>query len=255
MINHDVQSQPDIRTRLWPDTVIRRGIAFVLDVIFPPKCALCGQIGATLCPACVARMQPIPQIDCPRCGRFLRDSTTHSSGQLCRKCRENPSSLSQARAPLCYQDPVSTIIHRFKYEGYFALAKPLSCFLIDGWPSWQRPPNLILPIPLHPRRQRQRGYNQSELLARPLGQALGIQMNATSLQRTRHTVPQVGLGPDERHENVHGAFSAVADVVGGRDVLLVDDVLTTGATMRAAAEALLAAGAASVSAYCLARVG
>lgn len=157
------------------------------------------------------------------------------------------------RAPLQYQEPLSQVIHRFKYEGYFALAEPLAEFLIAGWPVWDQPPDLVVPIPLHPRRRRQRGYNQSELLARPLSRALAIDCDPAVLSRTRYTAPQVGLGPEARHDNVRGAFSA-RPVVDGCRVLLIDDVLTTGATMKSAAEALLTAGAAAVSAYCLARV-
>lgn len=157
------------------------------------------------------------------------------------------------RGALRYQEPTSNLIHRFKYEGCFALAGPLASALIAAWPVWQQPPDLIIPIPLHPRRKRRRGYNQSELLAAPLARALGLPLNHRGLQRIRHTAPQVGLGPEERHDNVRGAF-ATADSLAGRHVLLIDDVLTTGATMRAAAEALLVAGVASVSAYCLARV-
>lgn len=175
-------------------------------------------------------------------------------GSLCRECRAGASPLCQMRAALRYQEPTSDLIHRFKYEGYFALGRPLARFLVEGWPAWEQPPDLILPIPLHPRRRRQRGYNQSELLAGPLGLAKSISVSTAALRRTRHTAPQVGLGPDERHDNVRGAFKADHTVVAGHHCLLVDDVLTTGATMRAAAEAVLAAGAASVSAYCLARV-
>lgn len=175
-------------------------------------------------------------------------------GRICRECHDKPLLLRQMRAPLRYQEPTSDLIHRFKYEGYSALGRPLARFLIDGWPDWEQTPDLIIPVPLHPKRRRNRGYNQSELLARPLGAAKSIIVCPPALRRTRHTIPQVGLGPDERQSNVRGAFEAVATVVNGRHVLLVDDVLTTGATMAAAAEASLAAGAASVSAYCLARV-
>lgn len=158
------------------------------------------------------------------------------------------------RAALRYQEPTSDLIHRFKYEGYSALGRPLANILADSWPDWEQTPDLIVPIPLHPKRHRRRGYNQSELLARPLGTMKSIPVSIEALRRTRHTIPQVGLGPDERHDNVRGAFDADATIVGGRHILLVDDVLTTGATMSAAAEALLAAGAVGVSAYCLARV-
>ncbi len=229
----------------------RRATAFFLDVVFPPVCAGCGRVGALLCPACAAQMERVTGPICPRCGQALEPGD--NSTTLCRECRESPLVLCQMRAALRYQEPTSSLIHRFKYEGCFALATPLAGSLIAAWPAWEQPPDLIIPIPLHPRRKRRRGYNQSELLAAPLARALGLPLNPRGLQRVRHTAPQVGLGPEERHDNVHGAFVAANEVYQQR-VLLIDDVLTTGATMRAAAEALLAAGAASVSAYCLARV-
>lgn len=196
----------------------------------------------------------MPPAVCIKCGRMADSGPATQAGSICRECIAHPSPLRQTRAPLRYQEPTSDLIHRFKYEGYFALGRPLAHFLAEAWPRWDQPPDLILPIPLHPRRRRQRGYNQSELLARPLGEAKSIPVSASALRRTRHTVPQVGLGPEERHHNVSGAFEADDAEVGGRHVLLVDDVLTTGATMSAAAEAVLSAGAESVSAYCLARV-
>lgn len=198
-------------------------------------------------------MERVVEPICPRCGRHPAQQDAWSADALCPECHASPRPLTQMRAALRYQEPASAAIHRFKYEGYFALGGSLAGLMIDAWPRWDASPDLILPIPLHARRRRQRGYNQSELLARPLGEALHIPVDAKLLQRTRHTIPQVGLGPEERHENVRGAFAADSGVAGRR-VLLIDDVLTTGATMTAAAEALLAAGAVSVAAYCLARV-
>lgn len=234
---------------------VRHLVNFWLDVVFPPACANCGRAGWLLCPGCAGQMAPMPREICSHCGRHLEMGLAAWRPQeTCADCQANPSAVVQRRAPLRYQEPTSSIIHRFKYEGYFALGEPLARFMIDGWPAWQQPPDLILPIPLHSRRRRRRGYNQSELLARFLARAVVIPFEPTALRRDRHTVPQVGLGSDERHENVRGAFSAAAEIVSGRHVLLVDDVLTTGATMTAAAEALLAAGAATVAGYCLARV-
>lgn len=233
-------------------TRLRQAGAFGLDVLFPPVCALCRGVGAVLCPACAARLVRVAGLICERCGRSQAD--TEAGAGLCDECRHAPLPLAQMRAALRYEEPASTLIHRLKYEGYFALGRPLAAFLVAGWPAWAEPPDLIAPIPLHPRRRRQRGYNQSELLARPLAEARGVAFTAGALRRTRHTPPQVGLGPQARADNVRDAFAARPDLVHGHAVLLIDDVLTTGATMTAAAEALLAAGARSVSAYCLARV-
>lgn len=227
---------------------LRQAGLFCLDVFFPPVCALCGHVGPILCPSCAARLIPVTGPICPQCGRGLE------APGLCPECAHTPPPLVQMRAPLRYAEPTSRLIHRLKYDGYFALGRPLAEFLIAGWPRWTQPPDLIVPIPLHPRRRRRRGYNQSELLARPLAAAVGVAFSATALQRTRHTAPQVGLGPEARAENVRDAFEAAAGEVRGRAIVLVDDVLTTGATMSAAAGALLVAGATAVSAYTLARV-
>lgn len=236
-----------------PDAWLQRVASFCLDAFFPPVCAGCGRVGLLLCPACQARLLPVAGAICRRCGRALAAEADRFH-PLCRDCRDAPPPLTQMRAPLRYAEPASSLIHGLKYEGYFALGRPLARLLVAGWPEWQPAPDLIVPIPLHPRRRFRRGYNQSELLARPLAEAVGVPFSATALRRTRHTPPQVGLGPAARAANVQGAFDAAPAEVAGRVVLLVDDVLTTGATMSAAAGALLAVGAAAVSAYCLARV-
>lgn len=245
MIDPEARANTGARLRHW--------LAFVWDVVFPPVCVHCRRMGPILCSDCRGQMVAVPDSICFRCGRFQKFAVEHAHDGLCQECRQHPSPVAQMRAPLRYQSPLDQVIHRFKYEGYFALAEPLAEYLTTGWPAWEQPLDLVLPIPLHPRRQRRRGYNQSALLARPLSQALGIAFAPMALHRVRHTIPQVGLGPEERRDNVRGAFSA-DPCVAGHHILLVDDVLTTGATMRSAAEALLSAGAASVSAYCLARV-
>lgn len=223
----------------------------VTDVIFPPVCAGCGRLGTLLCEPCVNALVPVERPLCDRCGRGL---THHATPALCSTCAAEPPLLRQARAPLLYVDPTSKLIHRMKYDGHFALARPLAAIMAARWPVWDMPVDLILPIPLHPRRQRHRGYNQSTLLARHLAGALALPFDDKALRRHRHTQPQIQLGPEERRSNVTGAFVAVPERVGGRHIVLIDDVYTTGATTAAAAEALLAAGAASASAYCLARV-
>jgi ComF family protein len=147
-----------------------------------------------------------------------------------------------------------------KYEGYFALADPLGELMVSAWPRWEHPFDLVLPIPLHSQRFRERGYNQSELLVNVMQKKLGWHSDEKALKRSRKTRPQLGLTASERRVNVCGAFEADGTCVTGKRILLVDDVCTTGSTLTAAAEALLAAGARSVTAYCLtttteARVG
>ena len=194
-------------------------------------------------------MTPVRPPLCARCGRQQDDSF-----DACPSCAERLLPLIQVRAPLIYAEPTSRLIHQMKYEGYFALAAPLAAVMAAGWPAWQPGIDVIVPIPLHPRRERRRGYNQSALLARHLGRTVGLPVETHGLRRDRATRPQVELNPRERQENVQGAFGAEPGWVAGRTVLLVDDVYTTGATMSSAADALLAVGARGVSGYCLARV-
>jgi ComF family protein len=156
-----------------------------------------------------------------------------------------------------YAPPLSDALARLKYEGHDELAGPLAACLaagISGRQAWSSRA-LLVPIPLHRRRLRERGFDQSWLLARALWASLPHPRPETAprlLRRTRNTLPQVGLGRRAREHNLEGGFSA-SPRISGRDVVLIDDVLTTGATLRAAADALRAAGARSVFGVTLAR--
>lgn len=143
-------------------------------------------------------------------------------------------------------------IHALKYKGLFGVADPLAGLMAERFPRWSQDCEMVVAVPLHPERVRERGYNQATLLARRLCRRLELHMDEKALWRTRNTRPQIGLDRVQRRENVKGAFAADARV-RGRRVLLVDDVCTTGATLAAAGEALLAQGAASVRGFCFAR--
>lgn len=140
-----------------------------------------------------------------------------------------------------------------KYNGLFALAEPVAGLMIEAWTRWQIPVDVVVPVPLHADRERKRGYNQSALLARHLCHRLNLALTQEALQRVRYTRPQVELSAVERLANVANAFQADPGQVAGRNVLLIDDVCTSGATMIAATEALLGAGAKTVSGYAVAR--
>jgi ComF family protein len=150
--------------------------------------------------------------------------------------------------------PLRRAVHRFKYLGERAAGPALAALLAPHARDLAPAGTLVVPVPLHPQRERERGYNQSALLAAPLARVLGREYVPAAALRVRMTAPQVGLNREQRRANVQGAFAAT-ELVRGRHVLLVDDVTTTGSTLRAAAQACRAAGAAGVSAVTLAREG
>ncbi len=220
-----------------------------LDVLFPPRCAGCGAIGTLLCDTCRARFRPITAPYCWRCGQPLPEGT------LCGPCaRGRFVHLDMARAAAVYVPPLRSIVHTFKYRGNTRLAEPLAQYMARRVRREALDVDFIVPVPLHRDRQRQRGYNQAELLARGLGAAFDIPVETSVLARVRATPPQVTLGLRERMENVKGAFRCVEPArVAGKRVLLVDDVMTTGSTLEACAAALKEAGTAQVWGYTLAR--
>jgi len=157
------------------------------------------------------------------------------------------------RAVAYLEGPLRKAIHRFKYDNVRDLAAPLGGLLGDYLERELLPAEVIVPVPLHPKRLRERGYNQSALLARQLGEQTGLPVLEGSLLRMRETASQVELSAQERKENVRGAFACVDERLAGKRVLLIDDVCTTGATLEACSIALAQRGPRSVWALVLAR--
>ena len=189
------------------------------------------------------------RLSCDLCGRDARLDTQGPGAYLCPDCLGKlqraeqeipPDGLDGLYAGLLYNDAAATLIRRFKYHHGQYLAQTLACFLPEI-PAV----DCIVPVPLHPARQKQRGYNQSLLLAGELAQREGLPLEPALLIRRRDTANQASLSADERPGNVQGAFRAHGQV-RSRRILLVDDVVTTGATLCACAEALRAKGAAGV---------
>jgi ComF family protein len=162
--------------------------------------------------------------------------------------------LAAVRAPCAYAGPVRAAIHRLKYQGERHLAAPLATLLADCLAARPLAVDALVPVPLDAARGRHRGYNQAALLAAPVAEALAVPTTPDALQRTRATRPQVGLSARERRANVRGAFTCpTPTAVTGRRLLLVDDVMTTGATLEACALALTSAGAERVWGLVVAR--
>ena len=215
-----------------------------LTLLFPPACVGCGRIGELFCAHCAQAVEESP----------ARQFTRHN----------HPATLYTYAAAL-HTSPLREAIHAFKYENQPELAPLLARYLVATFarPPWSNlgsnrgpgfaaPITAVAPVPLHAQRLAARGYNQAELLAQHFCRAVGLPLQPEWLTRIRETRQQVGLGPRERQNNVDQAFVASPDVAGSC-LLLIDDVYTTGATLRACAVAARAAGACAVYGLTLAQ--
>lgn len=212
---------------------LRRAEQALLDVVFPPRCVNCHREGDYLCSDCRTGVSLVTPSMCDLCGRPV------SNPGLCSSCLRCPAPVDGIRSVAFFEDPLRKAIHAFKYEGLTALSAPLGELLVEGWRRFRPVGDVIVPVPLHSRRARQRGYNQSALLARALSRHTGLPVLEKVLMRVRETLPQVELDAQHRWDNVEGAFECRdAGEIKGRAVLLIDDVCTTGATIEACADAL-----------------
>jgi ComF family protein len=220
-------------------------LAGLLDLLYPPRCVACaGPCGeGAFCDDCAGSLDPVGP-GCLRCGLPGPDS-------CCGTCHTTPPSFDGVAAGGLYGGALADAIHALKYEGRPAVARELG-----GWLARRivLPPGAVLvAIPLGRGRRLRRGYDQAALLAGALARATGARRLRAALRRVRETPPQVGRARALRARNVSGAFAAVPSAVAGLDLVLVDDVVTTGATADAAATALKRAGARSVTVVALAR--
>jgi ComF family protein len=223
----------------------------LLDLLFPPRCITCRSSGDSFCASCRTSIENIPPPFCGRCGR---PRPAHSSPfqSECPHCDRHPLQINGTRAVAFFEGNLRTAIHAFKYQHRTELAEPLGELMSEFLAVHPLPTDAIIAVPLHPGRERERGYNQALLLARIVSEHQRRPLWEKALVRTRATPSQVELDAVARRENVKDAFAATDQVAGVR-VLLVDDVCTTGATMEACGMALLARGASSVWGLALAR--
>jgi ComF family protein len=248
---------------------LRRGLALFRDALATERrCAACASVfspppppsaradpagpASFCCPSCADRLAQRREGYCPLCGA-LSPWPQAPSGP-CSACLAQRPPWVQAFFHAPYEDLLRDLLLRFKFQGQIALALPLGTLLASHPGLAACPADLILPIPLPGTRLARRGFNQALELARPLARLLRKPLSARLLLRSRHTEPQPGLSRRERFANLALAFSAPRSPdLQGRRVLLVDDIMTTGATFSAATEALLTAGARSVAVAALAR--
>jgi ComF family protein len=214
-----------------------------VDLILPPECGGCGRSGRRLCPDCQRAMLLLGQRVCARCGY---PSDPAGGCHICGIPFHDIGPLTGLRSAAYFEGPLQRAIHRLKYKHDVSLADALAPRLVDAWSAYQLPTAWITAVPLAPQRLHERGYNQAALLARAMAQLLGLPYLPRTMVRVRSTPSQVGLDAAARQANVAGAFRADSRHVAGRNVIVVDDVCTTGATLAACGTALVQAGAAHV---------
>lgn len=223
----------------------RRVLPALAHGLLPQHCVMCALPSreGPLCARCAGAL-PFAPPGCPRCA--VAGMQSHPCGQ----CQRQPPAFDRTEALLSYVMPVDRLVQRLKYAHDFAVAR---AFVAATLFTTTRPDvDLIVPVPLHPRRLRERGFNQAVEIARPLARAWRIPLDIRAVERTRLTPPQASLPWRERHRNLRNAFACALDLPDKR-VLLVDDVMTTGATLDALSRCLKSAGASEVVNLVIAR--
>ncbi len=234
---------------------LRSATEALLNLFYPPHCALCERVAPVrryLCAACEGGVRRIEAPWCAGCALPLDGAVT--ADVHCPRCREQALWVDAAVAACRMGEEVREVVHRFKYGRERHLRHPLAGWLGETLPKFPEPPaDAIVPVPLHPTRQRERGYNQAVLLAELLARGAGVPV-VMALQRVRYTPSQTRLDREGRIENLRNAFALRQNApVKSRHLLLVDDVLTTGSTVNECARILKQAGAASVRVAVVAR--
>lgn len=225
----------------WVDDCIR--------LIAPPRCGWCGQAAGRADGICNGCSQDLPwnRVACPGC------ALPQAAAVLCRKCQRRRHRFDAAWTPFVLVPPVQQAIHRLKYGARFSDVRSLGRLMADRLAQrGEPPPDLVIPVPLHRGRQFMRGYNQAREIARGLADSLAIEVDAAAARRVRATPDQIGLTAAARRRNLRGAF-AVTRNLSGLHVALLDDVMTTGATLDELARTVRQAGASRIEAWALAR--
>ena len=237
---------------------MRRFAQGLCDLVFPPRCAACGVLRTgpeerSFCPACFSGIRFIAPPLCPCCGIPMAGA---GGDHPCGDCLVSRPPYRVARAVARYESVLHDVVHVFKYKGKTTIGEILGKMMADHAYSGFTIADysLIVPVPLHPKRLRERGFNQALILAREISKRFSLPLEFLALERHKLTEPQVNLSKEQRLENVRGAFAVRKNKrIEGQRVILVDDVYTTGSTIKECAGTLMRSGAADVAVLTLAR--
>lgn len=232
--------------------MIDRWLNIDQNILLEAVCALCGdrgEAGLDLCHACRLDL-PVIETACLRCALPL--PAAHRDGGICGHCQREPPAFERCLAPFAYQAPLDYLLQDLKFNRRLAPARTLGRLMAEWLATHMTSlPDRLLPVPLHPARLRERGFNQSLELARPIARRLKLPLDIHSCQRLRNTRPQAELSAKQRHGNLKGAFGVRRKLTG--HVAIIDDVMTTGGTVQELARTLREAGAEQVEVWVCAR--
>jgi competence protein ComFC len=220
----------------------------VIDLFFPRECIGCGRIDDFICIQCAKKLPRLVPPLCPKCGK------PEPSGHLCHECWGKSSCLDNVHSVFVFDGTMRTAVHSLKYHNLRAIAECLGRYMASYYLENSLNGSVLVPVPLHENRVRERGYNQSTLLAREISRIIEIPVSVELIKRNRDCISQARTkNVEERRRNMENAFSPVNDGISGMEIILIDDVCTSGATLEACAAALKKAGAKHVTGFTLAR--
>lgn len=222
------------------------------EIFYPPHCPVCDEImrpGEMLCESCRQKVHTVSEPVCKRCGKPLQNERL----EYCTDCTKRSHAFRQGKAVFVYRGGIRESMYRFKYGNrreYAAFYAKEAAKLYKDWIRKNKI-EVIVPIPMYLWKKRRRGYNQAEVFASALGRELGLPVEKNLIRRVRNTVPQKKLNDKERIRNLKNAFQLVPDIVKYNQILLIDDIYTTGSTMDAVAGTLLCGGAKNIYFICI----
>ncbi len=220
----------------------------LIDLIFPPHCSGCDVLGYRWCKDCESQVKKISPPFCLKCG-----SPEKSSNFAKDHCIDLLQSIDFIRSYAIYEPPLSSAIKKLKYQNDIGIAQVLAFYLVELYNDLNLNIDYVIPVPLGKNRIKERGYNQASLIAKPFSLAIGRPMKTQALFRNKETKSQVGLSREERSENVSGAFTVDNSNLLGKNIILIDDVTTTGSTLEACARELKNKGAKNIVGLTIAR--